>query len=396
MEIIFDKLFAVDLHHYYYESACAENLLVLPTHECQKKLGDYGLHFRTTRRGFTVFYEVIRGDEQRPYPLRPIETDEKFTFMLTAKDPYLLNMSDLPLDLTADHIFYFTNLKANIQESRLLISADTTHGYVSNDDAIGLRPLSFEYRYQTLADQVVFTATDEWAHTLFTINKEVINGHAACLIDLTPFGPGKYALSINGVEAERFYAGNKMVFQKNAFAVIDLYRHPSVPTTYRFTDHGNNDSTPKTYTIMINNRKTFWKYFFVHKHRLTQMEPSQWPQTWPDDWPDNLPEDWPEEWPRDWPKDWAVLFPRDSEIEILPKPSEMKLMPNGAMAIPFVSNKAIPLRQTAVKGIRLSNQGSNGNASGLREIENLANPSIKTIVPDILDNHVYSEIYVYL
>ena len=66
------------------------------------------------------------------------------------------------------------------------------------------------------------------------------------------------------------------------------------------------------------------------------------------------------------------------------------------LAVPFVSDAELPLQQAPINGVQLKRSNGAGNGSGIREIENLPNPSVTSIVPNDSENKIYSEIFIYV
>jgi hypothetical protein len=396
MKILFDKLFEIEFYHEYYKSKLSDDFLFAPTSTCRRMLQKYGLLSRATPQCLAVFYEAEEDDSKKLHPVRPIKEDVRFSFVLKIKTPFLLNYSDLPLDLPSDHIYYLNNLIDNQQNQQLLLSSNKATEFVSSQDALKLRPQLFQYVFNTPKDHAEFEILDEWSQVVKRERKTVVEGVLSYEMDVRGVGPGKYTLKIDGEQKEQFYASDEIIGNE-VFAVVDILHHGSVPQPYMFTDpNANHDASARTYAVKIDRRKTFWKYYFVLKYRLSDLNPADWPKVWPPDWPQSLPVDWPAGWPQDWPKDWSIVYPPDPAVKIIPSPQEMKTLFNGTMAIPFVSDTPLPLQQEPVKGIRLEKKAGSNNGSGIREIDHLPNPSITSIVPDVSGGNVYSEVYVYV
>ncbi len=376
MKFEFPRLFDVEIHHHYYTTKISRDFVITPTRACQSLMRDYELLFRTTARGFSVYYAREEMNAGPSHPLKPIEENVKFSFMLRSRKRYLLNFSNLPLDIPSGAIYYMNNLNDNIQQDALLLTADANSEFLTALDAIEFKPLVFQHRFESQNPSAEIEILDEHSNTVIQKTVGAVDGEFNHRVDLRRREPGRYTLYIEGAPEDRFYAGDERI-GRDIFALIDIYHHDNVSESYRFTDPLNNHTPlPKTYVVKIDNRKTFWKYYLVLKYRLNDQTP--------------------EEWPADWPGNWTIAIPSDPPIAIGPRVDEIRTMADGALATPFVSDVELPMLEKPVKGIRLESSNGNGNSGGIREIENLPNPSAASITPDDSDNKIYSEVFVYV
>jgi hypothetical protein len=394
--IDFATLLRVELRHLYYTSGLAENIAARPTPECARMLQKFGLLFRATAEGFCLFQQVERAEAGALRPLKPLPAGARLGFLLTARHNDLLGCSDLPLAPEPDPIYCFHNLRANTQEGRLLLSGDTGSPYVTADDRLPLKPLQFATTVASDAPQVAFALSDAWGAPIDNRAIAVTAGRARYSVDLRLRGEGRYGLSVDGRPAQAFYAAPQSHFEGRTFGIIEIHHRPEVPADYALIDPDDGRLTPRTYTLIINNRRTRWRYYFVHKYRMTQMTPQNWPRSWPADWPTSMPATWPPDWPAAWPRDYAVSYPLNGDVRLRPLPAAAKAMPDGALAIPFVSDQALPLQQQPPKGIALRHTGGNGGGSGIQEMENLPAPAVSALVPAETGEELFSEVYVYL
>lgn len=376
MLVKFERLFEVEIYHHYYAAKVSEDLVINPTADCRRLLRDYGLLLRTTPKGFVVLYEAYEDAAQKLHPRKPLEENVRLSFWLQPNNPYLINYSDLPLDSPSGHIYYGSNLNDNLQDSQLLLSADTGAEFLSPQDLLELKSQRFQYPMESPNFSAEIEIIDDFANIVIKETVVMVDGVANFPVDLRKYGSGKFTLKIDGIQKAQFYANDELIGQ-NVFGLIDIFRHDSVPVAYQFTDATqNHDVQTKAFVVKIANRQTFWKYFLVLKYRLKDLTPDQWPS--------------------DWPADWSIVYPPDPSVKIEPQPAAVKTLVDGTLAVPFVSDAKLPLQQAVILGLQLKKSGSNGNGSGIREIENLPNPSVASIVPNDSDGKIYSEIYVYV
>jgi hypothetical protein len=370
MDIVFKKLFSVDLRHRYYKNRVSKDFLVTPTTLTQRRMLAHGLLFRQTATGMTVLYEENPDQEG---PRRALQESLRFSFTLQPRNPWLLNYSDLPLDLPPGHVYYLSNLNDNVREGQLLL---TRNAFVSPDDALELKPLVFQHRDALRGSDAEMRIKDEGGLVKVRQRTRVVEGYATWTIDLRGQGPGAYRMEINGTEKGRFYASEGLEGQK-VFALVDLLHSPQVPEGYRFTDPDHDHAVvAKTYLVDIDNRKTFWKFYVVLKYRLKGVKP--------------------EDWPAGWPEDWAVVNPARPSVKIEPRAVGIKTLADGNLAVPFVSDTPLDLQEEPVKGLVLKKVTGNGNGAAIREMGNLPNPSVGGVVPDPGEGKVFSEVFVYI
>jgi hypothetical protein len=368
MDIVFKRLFSVNLCHRYYENRLSNDFLIVPTALTQNRMRDYGLLFRQTATGMTVLYEENPNQEG---PRKALQESLRFSFMLQSRNPWLLNYSDLPLDLPPGQLYCLNNLKDNVQDGQLLL---TRAAFVSRQDALELKPLVFQYRDASPESDAELRITDEGGVVKVTQQVRVVEGHAVWTIDLRGPGPGAYRMEIDGTEKNRFYASDELEGQK-VFGLVDIVHSPQVPKGYQFTDPDHDHAVlPKTYLVEIDNRKTYWKFYVVLKYQLKGVKP--------------------EAWPAGWPENWAVVNPAQPSVKIEPRPAGMKTLADGNLAVPFVSDTPMALQEEPVKGLALKKVTGNGNGTVIREMGNLPNPSVGSVVPDPGESKVFSEVFV--
>lgn len=359
MKIQFDRLFHVEVLHNYYKSGKGDEFVIEPSSTCQSLLQNYGLLFKKVPYGFLVLYEY-EGDKNNPYPVKPIENDLKFTFTLSLKKPYFINYSALPLDSEQDQIYYGHNLNDNPKNSKLLLTSDMISGYLTGSDRIYLRPQVFQYTFKSSNSKISVEIVDELNNSVYKKNVSVFEGIASFPVDLRSYRPGKFTLKIDGVQELVFYADSELI-GKNIFAIVEIFKNSSVPSAYRFTDT-NNNVVEKTYTLRIDKRSTYWKYYITLKYN-SQIAP----------------------------EDLSIAHP-DPLVGFTRQVTE--LLPDGLSAAPFLSDTELALVDEPVRSIQLHKAGSNGNAIVL--IDHLPNPSVMYLKPDNTDNKIYSEIFFYV
>ena len=376
MDATYKELFRITLSHHYYTSGQCADIRIEPTPRCRQLLKDYGLLCVGTTQGVTVRYPAVAGPSNQSIPLKPISEAVGFAFILQSENPYLVNFSELPLNTGSSVVYHFNNLTTNIQDEKLLLSADSGSPFVSALDTIEWRPQQFDYRADHGAATAAVEIQDAWDRILVQETVAVVEGVLNYRIDLRRTSPGQFNLLVDGVSQLKFYADDQLIGRK-IFGLINIYRDDRVPSAYQFTDPAQQHTVvPKTYRLEIDKRKTFWKYYVALKYRLKNQTP--------------------DEWPADWPADWEIVYTPDPAVHIEPDAAKIKTLTDGTLAVPFIADTALPLQEAPFKSVQLKKTGPGNNASGIREVDHLPNPSVKTIVPDDSDHKIYSEVFIYV
>jgi len=379
LQIRYEKLFEVEIYHNFYTNRISADFMIAPTAICRRLLRQYSLLFRTTVKGFAVFYEVAPAGGDDGLPLKPIAEEVRFSFILRARNPLLTNYSELPLDIPPGAIYYLTNLNDNVRDGQLLLNSDTTSEFLTGQDVLELRPQVFRHRFDSANTVERLEIRDQFSNPVIRQSVPIVEGKFSYPINLRPVGAGLYTLMIEDGDTARFYASDELTGQ-NVFGIIDLFRSAHVPQNYQFTDASHDHAVSrKSYAIKIDNRKTIWKYFLVLKYHPFKDKP-------------------PSEWPKKWQKKLKIIYPSEPPIELTPQIENVRTMADGNPAIPFESPTALPLQEAPIKGIHLQPNGDgNGNGSDfLRRIDNLPTPAIASVLPNVTDNKIYSEIFIYI
>jgi len=173
---------------------------ITPTNETQEKLKGYNLVFRNLTTGFAVWTKVRNDD--KAFPFISLPNDLSFTFLVKVKDPTFLN---------------YTNLNPGSQGKV---------SYFSN------RRLSTE----ALAFPLINKSGDH-----FNIN-------------------GTYALTPESAAAEqkKLSSAEKM----NLFGLIRLHMKADILALNIINPDGKIADPAKTFELVFDNRKTFWRYIF--------------------------------------------------------------------------------------------------------------------------------------
>jgi hypothetical protein len=358
MEIRFIPLFEVELVHNYYTSGLCKDIAIKPTVRCKDIMQDYGLIFGETAKGFAVFCEVRKEQDNKDHPLRPFDEPITLSFLLSSGNPFFLNYSELPLDGESAGIYHLHNINNNQQGGSILLTSDSGSPYLSQKDRIALKPRFFNYSFTSPDSSAELSITDIHGVQVAEGTMTPLDGSLTYPVDMRGRSHGRYALSVNGGEKLVFYMDDNLA-KERVFGIIDIFAGADVPPANRFVE-SDGSIAAKSYSIKIDNRKTYWKYAVVLSRH-----------------PDIKAEDISITY-----ADASTTFSRQA----------VQLLPDGKKSVPFISEGAIPLRDEPVRGIKLELAAGNG----LLGIGNLPNAAISGIKPSPSGDKIFSEIFVYI
>ena len=108
-------------------------LEIVPTSETMQSLQGYGMVFKVSNTGFTVWCKV--SEENNSVPFTGLDDDLQLTFLLKLKDPRFFNYTELPLD-TSQRLFLFTNSKPGTLPTLPLMSPAGSFSVVDQSNAL--------------------------------------------------------------------------------------------------------------------------------------------------------------------------------------------------------------------------------------------------------------------
>ena len=374
MNINFNSLFDVDIFHEYYKDGISKDFEIFPTEECKKFLKDYRLIFHATPTGFNVSYESDNYD----IPIVPIESVIKLTFILSPKNQYILNYSDLPLDKKRNTVYYLTNYYLELSSKNKELQGGEC---LSENDRIDYKPELFSFQYTSIKKTLNVTVHDIEGYDVINKNIETKDNIANIQIDLRHYSPGIFTLLIDSNEISRFYADDSLT-GKTVFGIIEIYLGKSE------MEGDDEEDIELAYEISIPCRKTYWKYNVMLKYNSNLHA-------------QDISIDIPESEVGGTYEDGETVY-EEMETRVLFKPLD-EIKSGNLKCIPFVLMHELPFKEKTIKKIRLVCTKSSGNGEpDIKStiIQNLTNPSFTSIKPEGSkeDNtyKVYSEVNVYI
>jgi hypothetical protein len=356
MKIDFQKAFAVEVLHDYYQNGISADFLISPTPDCQRQLLQQGMLFKQTASGFIVLYETD-GDDP-PRPKRPLDSPLTLSFVLWSQAPFLLHYSNLPLDKDPEQIFYLSNRNKVLNAGQLLLSAASASQFLSADDLLALRPQRFQVEVESAADSVLWEVLDVQGAQVGRERVATVAGRNSYLVDLGQQAPGLYSLQRDGSEHLQFYAADRLV-SGFPFGLLEIAADASVSNDFSFVA-ADGSVQFRNYRLKLQARSTTWEYYVVAKYET---------EVTPNDLQISL-------------DDPAVSFARQTAV----------ILADGSTAVPFIAGTELPLRQLPLKGITLRKK--KGPSTPRLVIDNLPNPSVAEIIPGA--GKVISRTYIYV
>lgn len=344
----YQKIVELQVWTDYYQGLQSGDFQFIPEQAAQRTLRNLGLKQKDVAGGFRLFAAV---DETGILQKDPVSVPFKLVFFMRLTNPRFVNFSNLPFDLGASKVYYFSNQANNKREvfntgsdSLLLNQNDTT----TLADQIKTSGKVYSHTHDGNAGlktaELVSVDTDE---VLATQELAPVDEHYNFQFKLEGFSAGRYKLMLDGGELDRFYYAAELGLA-SYFGVIELFSQ--VDVDYKWFTNAGLVST-KTYRLAFKRRETLWRYKVINRNELELTNPGV----------------------RETDNPWEFT---DSGDHV------------------FVSNSPMPLKEAPIKGIALRSDQTDA-ASVL--ITDLPNPDPDLIKPDPGDPAtIYSDIYIYL
>jgi hypothetical protein len=318
INVDFGNLFKVELLHKFYTDQLCPDFSVAPSAITQQVINGHKAVAKQYANALytgikTGFYTGIQSGGVPPLtPFVAIDTGMQMTFFMKLINPLFANYTNLPLVATSGMIYYFTNRNNNLSNGKSFLTSkilpysggstykpgdlavngagivfsaiksndpahlfnttDAAHWmqvdnnqYLSANDVLQWLPSVSTYNLggpQLSAaisvlgyDTVATTYTQSVISTTLNFNSPL----SSFPLDLSSLDPGKYSLTVNGVQ-QWIYINDELSGSK-VFAVIDIFNDATPPSCQLVT--AGQVLTSPTYSIYFLNRATIWKYTLV-------------------------------------------------------------------------------------------------------------------------------------
>jgi len=274
MVLTYRQLFQLSVRHAFYSDGVSGDFIVEPTPACQAMLSAFGLLSRPAADGFTLV-APLDPDEMAETLLRPLGDDTLvFRFVLRMKNRHVLTVTDVDLPELGQEVFYFNNLREDIDSGR-------NHLGDSVDDARVGAPILFVARttythtFDTPVSSATLTLTDLFGNVRETFSfayAETVETYKVDLGAVDGLTPGRYLLDDGALQTAFYY--DPGLFGHEVFGVIEIYNKTDtltpdasdqVPAAYRFLV-GNLLADGGDYTLQFEARSTTWQYVVERKY----------------------------------------------------------------------------------------------------------------------------------
>lgn len=311
ININFGNLFTVEVLHKYYTNQLCPDFSITPSAKTQQVVNG---HKAIAKQYNNQVQAGIQSDgvsvPPSLKPFMPVETGMQMTFFMNMVNPLFVNYTNLPFAASAGKIYYFTNRNANVANGKNFISAKipaykNTVSYLPGDLATNAAGMVFRAiksnnpankfattnatywqqvdinQYATLNDVLpLLPSVSTWTFTapqasaviaVLGYNPATSNYDSPVLsktipftpgplssfvLDLSILAPGKYSLTVNGVQQTVYI--NDEINAGSTFGVIDIFNDATPATAQLVTAAGVLKSP--VYSIYFLNRATIWKY----------------------------------------------------------------------------------------------------------------------------------------
>lgn len=352
---LFETLFDVHIKHYYYESEYSSDFKAIPAKETKRFMQGAGLIFRAHNSGFKIMGEVLPAGQDKFELLSSFNKFTRFQFFLKQTKPHFLNYTDLPFHRPGKEIYYFNNQQSNVEGQVKYLHPLSNRVEASSK----MKLKKGVYTYVHSGNEAKKTVHLVFPDLDIVVEQTAENNENEFTFqfDLTNYANGRAELRIDGNIEESFYAVNRRDMA-GIFGVIEILNTPGTPSEYRFMEP-NGVLKKQEYTLAFQNRSTHWRYLVIDRSGMNLDTPGI---------EDNDPQGYT------FSKDATGSYPAEYEV--------------------FVSDQEIPLSETRLKTLKLSQKV---NSSRKSVQESLPNPGVQLLKQDENNqNTYYSEVYLYM
>ncbi|MGK5011056.1 hypothetical protein [Janthinobacterium sp. MDB2-8] len=389
------KLFGVTVRHGYYSQSdgFCPDLSVAPTPTSAELMSKFGMALRQERFGFSIFIQKQRIKELQAYlletalrgPSGTLEFWERLTFSMQLQNPDFINITQLPLTVKIDQSnLYASNHQAHLDGPLALLSpgpyvdGDAFYDVIGRSITLRLPPRTKRVLVTDIAGRVVLPqpGADEIAIYAAGSGDEETRWDWA-QIDLTDLPFDQYTICILDAQDNSINAGKypwTVLYnapKANTLLLLDMLFTQPTPASQGVYPLPPMFGAPAAaavstaYVLPFDARHTFWQYYIVSQGSRGAL--------------------------RD-----LHINGRGTAFTRQPAPV---LLPNGALAIVFMADTALPLSQHPTQVFQLTGQRSDarGHENTIR-ISRLPVAAATPVWPSLTQQYPsgISEIYVYV
>lgn len=274
MKLVYEILFEVEIEHGYYENNLSPDFSISPTPECAQMLSNFKLIFRETKFGFKVFAPV----EPETNPIKLIypfdEKSLKFSFHMQLHNFYFDAITKLPAFIPSKQLFYFSNIREDIDNQNLYLS-DHVNGQRIGNPLKNINSYQLNYKLQAPQNSASFQLKDMFDNKFelpvsgfdFSEPGDKTNLFQINLSEVKILQAGRFIISDNHGGSLPLYF-NPQLYGQNVFGIIEIFNNTTnlveppanqIPETYRFTENGTITKKGK-YKIGFSPSQVKWMY----------------------------------------------------------------------------------------------------------------------------------------
>lgn len=287
MHISFKRLFQVQLRHTFYKDGrSVQDFSAHPSPATARVLQDYGLIFRPSSDGFSLYARVEPGTPPH-HLLNSIGTDNlRLHFLLQPTNPYIQNVSALPGYQPGRSIFYFNNLRDDQQHQRLHLGDHVVNSRIGGPLHFVAGPV-YTHRFLDVAtsspllvSSATITIQDMFGNSVHTESFQYpdraeykTSEYRISLQAIPKLGPGRYVVNADQGKSQDIFYDPDLKFSR-PFGVIEIFNRTDsltptqadiVPQDYRFL-LGDQLTGLDPYQLQLDARSTTWRYTIMKKY----------------------------------------------------------------------------------------------------------------------------------
>lgn len=316
-DIYFSTLFTVELLHQYYSDLVCPDFIITPSRQTTALLNGCKIVWRQNDNRLVTGIQSIVDNSQNPAVIVAVDTlpqSRPLTFFLQSKNPYFLNITNIPPQETSGKLFYFTNRNNNPYNSKFFISepvaeydssksyapgdladsanstymalkssssqnpvgvADSSHWlalantntYVTPNDLLKWIPSVYEWPLGPAQNSVNYAVNGYNSaskdYTAIAVPNTTVNfsGPSATFkLDLSHLPFGKYDLLLNDTH-NLIYLNDEINTQPAIIGIIEIYNDTDLPGGYSLFQPNTNNLVSPFFSICFLNRFSIWEYF---------------------------------------------------------------------------------------------------------------------------------------
>lgn len=279
MNILYSRLFEVDIHHDFFASGQGKDLELYPSQETERLLKQGRMLWRKTPKGIVVLY---RTENDLSTPEVALSQPIRFNFLIQCKNPaFFQNITDLDQEnrkfKTGDFLFF-----QNDPENP---SFDSNQPELINHQLVdGFRPKAFQFnlKLQSNPQRAIFRVTDSEGNLIsagkttegleLPLNQELQpddTGVFLVRVNLSGKQEGLYTLQLrNEGDTEDLWKKTYFLTAQNDVGIgLASFHYPEIANSL----YGDREF----YALQFKRKSTRWTYYIVSQNNKVDLATAQ-------------------------------------------------------------------------------------------------------------------------